>query len=66
MYMLKILQLEAYRAIGDKKYLDRDAVEMVAYLDQLYIPTDFVIPPAPACRGSLAEGPAVHFISRTL
>jgi hypothetical protein len=60
MYMLKILQLEAYRATGDKKYLDRDAVEMVAYLDQLYIPTDFVIP-------SVAEGPAVHFTpSRTL
>jgi unsaturated rhamnogalacturonyl hydrolase len=35
MYMLTILQLEAYRATGDKKYLDRDAVEMVAYLDQL-------------------------------
>jgi unsaturated rhamnogalacturonyl hydrolase len=31
MYMLTILQLEAYRATGDKKYLDRDANEMVAY-----------------------------------
>ena len=38
MYMLTILQLEAYRATGDKKYLDRDAVEMVAYLDQLQQP----------------------------
>src|SRR5277367_4743184 len=28
MYMLVILQLEAYRATGDKKYLDRDAMEM--------------------------------------
>jgi len=27
MYMLTILQLEAYRATGDKKYLDRDATE---------------------------------------
>ena len=38
MYMLTILQLEAYRATGDRKYLDRDAVEMVAYLDQLQQP----------------------------
>jgi unsaturated rhamnogalacturonyl hydrolase len=38
MYMLTILQLEAYRATGDKEYLDRDAVEMVAYLDQLQQP----------------------------
>jgi len=35
MYMLTILQLQAYRATGDKKYLDRDANEMVAYLDKL-------------------------------
>jgi unsaturated rhamnogalacturonyl hydrolase len=38
MYMLTILQLEAYRATGDKKYLDRDANEMVAYLDKLQQP----------------------------
>ncbi len=38
MYMLTILQLEAYRATGDKKYLDRDAAEMVAYLDKLQQP----------------------------
>lgn len=38
MYMLTILQLEAYRATGDKKYLDRDAKEMVAYLDRLQKP----------------------------
>ena len=36
--MLTILQLEAYRATGDKKYLDRDANEMVAYLDKLQQP----------------------------
>src|SRR5215472_17225308 len=35
MYMLTILQLEAYRATGDRKYLDRDAKEMAAYLDKL-------------------------------
>ncbi len=38
MYMLTILQLEAYRATGDMKYLDRDANEMVAYLDKLQQP----------------------------
>ena len=38
MYMLTILQLQAYRATGDKKYLDRDAHEMVAYLDKLQQP----------------------------
>jgi rhamnogalacturonyl hydrolase YesR len=38
MYMLTILQLQAYRATGDKKYLDRDAKEMAAYLDKLQQP----------------------------
>lgn len=38
MYMLTILQLEAFRATGDPKYLDRDAKEMVAYLDRLQQP----------------------------
>lgn len=38
MYMLTMLQLEAYRATGDRKYLDRDAKEMVAYLDALQQP----------------------------
>ncbi|NYF78058.1 glycoside hydrolase family 88/105 protein [Granulicella arctica] len=38
MYMLTILQLEAYRATGDRKYLDRDAKEMAAYLDKLQQP----------------------------
>lgn len=38
MYMLTILQLEAYRATGDHIYLDRDANEMVAYLDKLQQP----------------------------
>ncbi len=38
MYMLTMLQLEAYRATGDRKYLDRDANEMVAYLDKLQQP----------------------------
>ncbi len=38
MYMLTILQLEAYRAAGDRKYLDRDALEMATYLDKLQQP----------------------------
>lgn len=38
MYMLTILQLEAYRATGDRRYLDRGAGEMVAYLDKLQQP----------------------------
>ena len=38
MYMLVMLQLEAYRATGDQMYLDRDAREMVAYLDKLQQP----------------------------
>jgi rhamnogalacturonyl hydrolase YesR len=38
MYMLTMLQLEAYRATGDRMYLDRDAKEMVAYLDKLQQP----------------------------
>ena len=32
MYMITALQLQAYRATGDAKYLDRAAREMVAYL----------------------------------
>jgi unsaturated rhamnogalacturonyl hydrolase len=38
MYMLTILQLEAFRATGDKKYLDRNALEMTAYLNKLQQP----------------------------
>jgi rhamnogalacturonyl hydrolase YesR len=38
MYMLTILQLQAYRATEDYKYLDRDAKEMSAYLDKLQQP----------------------------
>ena len=38
MYMLTILQLEAYRATGNKEYLDRDASEMSSYLDKLQQP----------------------------
>jgi unsaturated rhamnogalacturonyl hydrolase len=35
MYMITILQVQAYRATGDVKYLDRAAKEMIVYLDKL-------------------------------
>ncbi len=38
MYMLTMLQVEAYRATGDRKYIDRAALEMTAYLDKLQQP----------------------------
>src|SRR5512146_2287568 len=38
MYMITILQVQAFRATGDAKYLDRAALEMSAYLDRLQQP----------------------------
>jgi unsaturated rhamnogalacturonyl hydrolase len=38
MFMITILQVQAYRATGDKKYLDRAALEMTVYLDKLQQP----------------------------
>ncbi len=38
MYMITILQVQAYRATGDRKYLNRAATEMTAYLDKLQQP----------------------------
>jgi unsaturated rhamnogalacturonyl hydrolase len=38
MYMITILQVQAFRATGDAKYLDRAAREMVAYIDKLQQP----------------------------
>lgn len=35
MYMITLLETSAYRATHDRKYLDRAALEMVAYLDKL-------------------------------
>jgi rhamnogalacturonyl hydrolase YesR len=35
MYMLTLVEVQAFRATGDNKYLDRAALEMTAYLDQL-------------------------------
>jgi len=38
MYMITALQLQAYRATGDTKYLERSAREMMAYLQKLQQP----------------------------
>jgi rhamnogalacturonyl hydrolase YesR len=38
MYMITIVQVQAFRATGEKKYLDRAATEMAAYLDKLQQP----------------------------
>jgi len=38
MYMITMAQVQAFRATGDAKYLDRAALEMVAYLDKLQQP----------------------------
>ncbi len=38
MYMITAIQIQAYRATGDKKYVERAAKEMVLYLDSLQRP----------------------------
>ena len=38
MYMITAVQVQAYRATGESKYLDRAALEMAAYLDKLQQP----------------------------
>jgi unsaturated rhamnogalacturonyl hydrolase len=38
MFMITILQVQAYRATGDPKYIDRAANEMTAYLNKLQQP----------------------------
>lgn len=35
MYMITVVQVQAYRATGDAKYIDRVALEMSTYLDKL-------------------------------
>ncbi|HEX7959038.1 MAG TPA: glycoside hydrolase family 88 protein [Terriglobales bacterium] len=38
MFMITAVQVQAYRATGDSKYLDRAALEMTTYLDKLQQP----------------------------
>jgi rhamnogalacturonyl hydrolase YesR len=40
MYMITMAQVQAYRATGDAKYLNRAALEMSAYLDKLQQPSE--------------------------
>jgi unsaturated rhamnogalacturonyl hydrolase len=49
MYMITILQVQAYRATGERRYLDRAIQEMSAYLDKLQQPNGlfFHAPDAP-------------------
>lgn len=50
MFMITILQVQAYRATGDRKYIDRAALEMASYLDKLQQP-----------NGLFHHGPDVPF-----
>lgn len=50
MFMITALQAQAFRAIGDKKYLNRVAREMSLYLDSLQLP-----------NGLFYHAPAAHF-----
>lgn len=38
MFMITAVEVQAYRAAGDRKYLDRAALEMATYLDKLQQP----------------------------
>lgn len=57
MYMLTILQLEAYRATGNGVYLDRAAKEMAAYLAKLQQPSGLFFH-APMCLPTGVEAMA--------
>lgn len=38
MYMMTVLQTQAYRATGDMKYIERTARQMACYLDRMQLP----------------------------
>lgn len=50
MYMIGMLQMQAYRATGEMKYADRAALQIAAYLDKLQQPS-----------GLFYHGPEHHF-----
>ncbi|GHU70974.1 hypothetical protein FACS189450_06250 [Spirochaetia bacterium] len=64
MYMITIVQSQAYKVTGDRKYIDRAAHEMVLYLDELQRPNGlfFHAPDAPfywgRANGWMAAGMA--------
>jgi len=53
MFMITAVQSQAYRATGDRKYIDRTAREMVLYLDTLQLDNGlfYHTPNAPFCWG---------------
>jgi Predicted unsaturated glucuronyl hydrolase involved in regulation of bacterial surface properties, and related proteins len=50
MFMITAVQAQAYRATGDKKYIERAAKEMVLYLDKIQLP-----------NGLFYHSPDAHF-----
>lgn len=51
MFMITAIQSQAYRATGDRKYIDRAAKEMVFYLDQIQLE-----------NGLFYHSPEAHYI----
>jgi rhamnogalacturonyl hydrolase YesR len=58
MFMITIVQVQAYRATGDKKHLDRAALEMSVYLDKLQQPNGLFhhAPDVPFYRAGGTDG----------
>ena len=50
MFMITAVQAQAFRATGDKKYIDRAAKEMLLYLDKIQLP-----------NGLFYHSPETHF-----
>ncbi|MEJ2108555.1 MAG: glycoside hydrolase family 88 protein [Acidobacteriota bacterium] len=50
MYMVGMLQIQAYRATGDRKYADRAALQLTAYIEKLQQP-----------NGLFFHGPEFHY-----
>lgn len=50
MYMVGMLQIQAYRAIGESKYADRAALQLTAYIEKLQQP-----------NGLFFHGPDFHY-----
>jgi len=55
MYMITVLQTQAYRATGNRKYLDRAAKEALFYVDKLQIKEG-------PLAGLFYHAPDVHFV----
>ncbi|MBP7463024.1 MAG: glycoside hydrolase family 88 protein [Bacteroidales bacterium] len=53
MFMITAVQVQAYRATGDRKYIDRAAKEMVCYLDKIQLENGLFYhsPETPFCWG---------------